>query len=384
MYTEPKIVTADVLSHRSYIEFKVDGNRFREYNGNRLELKIFPNRATSLKEKNRLLAKLLFEFKKKLAEGWNPMYPAEKAVDISPTVEPPKSIAQLFREVEAEKCTSPLSDRYKRELKIISRQFVEYLTEQEKRSTIQQLAPLRIEGFLNQFKSSGTYYMNKRRTLGVYFSEFVRKKYIPENLIKGTPRAKAKATLHKIYTQEQLKQVLGYLKTYNHNLYICCLLSYACLLRPHQEIRFLRKKHFNEDITTIALSGTENKSARVRVVGIPTYVKAEIRERLQQIDDPETNIFSLTSKPYGEHYFNKLWTRGREDMVNRGILQPLQSIYSFRHTSSVDIYSRTKDLHILQQLLGHSTMVVTLKYLRGLGEMNSQQLKDVLPVLELH
>ena len=69
-------------------------------------------------------------------------------------------------------------------------------------------------------------------------------------------------------------------------------------------------------------------------------------------------------------------------MYTQGILQKDQTIYSFRHTAAVDVYNRTKDIHIIQQLMGHSTMIVTLNYLRGLGELNSQQLKDALPVLE--
>jgi hypothetical protein len=42
---------------------------------------------------------------------------------------------------------------------------------------------------------------------------------------------------------------------------------------------------------------------------------------------------------------------------------------------------KTKDLHILQQLLGHSDMIVTLKYLRGLAAIKNDDLKAVMPTL---
>lgn len=225
--------------------------------------------------------------------------------------------------------------------------------------------------------------MSKRRLLAVFFAEFVRKKYIPDNLIKATPRVKTKASLHKIYTKEQLYAILKYLNANHPNLYLCALLSYGCLLRPHQEIRFLKKKHFNEDFSTIALSGSENKSARVRVVAVPKYVQEALRNRLIEIVNPETNIFTMEEWSFNEYYFSMNWTRLREDMLTAKVLQEDQTIYSFRHTAAVDIFKRTKDLHILQQLLGHSTMIVTLKYLRGLGELNSDELRSVLPVLEL-
>ena len=57
------------------------------------------------------------------------------------------------------------------------------------------------------------------------------------------------------------------------------------------------------------------------------------------------------------------------------------TLYSFRHTAVVNVYRKTKDLHILQQMLQHSNMIVTLNYLRGLGEVNDEQLKNSMPEL---
>jgi integrase len=223
--------------------------------------------------------------------------------------------------------------------------------------------------------------MYQRRVLASFYSEFLRKKYVTENFIKSTPRIKLKASLHKIYTKEQLKALLKYLKTNNPDLYLCTLISYGCLLRPHQEIRLLKKSHFNEDYSTISLSGSENKSKRVRKVGVPTYVQDVLRERLIKMTNPDSNIFSLKNNPYNEYYFSLNWTRLRGGMIEDGVLQPDQTIYSFRHTAAVDIYKRTKDISIVQQLMGHSTMVVTLNYLRGLGELNSEELRSILPSL---
>jgi site-specific recombinase XerD len=51
--------------------------------------------------------------------------------------------------------------------------------------------------------------------------------------------------------------------------------------------------------------------------------------------------------------------------------------------AAVQVYRKTKDLNILQQLLGHSNMIVTLKYLRGLGEASNDELRNVMPELEI-
>jgi integrase len=380
MYTEPKIVTSKDLKIRSYVIYYKDGIRHREYNGNRLNLKISPNKATTIKERNKELNRLLYEITKALEFGFNPT----SVINTEPIrVEIIKTTDEAFKEVEAEKLRSPLSDKYKREIKSVVNHFLNFLTVDEKAASIKNLKQQKVEAFLNQFKATSTYYMSRRRLLGVFFSEFIRNNYIDANLSKAAPRLKTKAALHKIYTKDQLTAILQFLKSANTDLYLCCLLTYSCMLRPHQEIRLLKRKHFDDNFSTISLSGTENKSARVRVVSIPDYLQRIIRGRLSSVSDPETNIFTFNTTSYNEYYFNMVWTRIKPDMLKMGLLNKEQTIYSFRHTAAVDVYNRTKDIHIIQQLLGHSTMIVTLKYLRGLGELNSQQLKDVLPVLEL-
>lgn len=384
MYTGLKIVSSDDLKHRSYIIYYFNGERCREYNGNSLSLKIFPNKASTQKEKTKLLNKLIYEIQKALEKGWNPLVITKvEPIKVVTPITLVHTVEHAFKEVQKEKLAGQLSDKYKREITLLVKNFLDYLSEDEKTKPITALQSYTIETYLNQFKTTSVYYMSKRRLLAVFFAEFVRKKYIPDNFIKATPRVKTKASLHKIYTQEQLHTVLRYLKANHPNLYLCALLSYGCLLRPHQEIRFLKKKHFNENFSTIALAGSENKSARVRVVAVPKYVQDALRDRLIEIVNPETNIFTMEEWSFNEYYFSMNWTRLRADMLTAKVLQDDQTIYSFRHTAAVDIFKRTKDLHILQQLLGHSTMIVTLKYLRGLGELNSEELRSVLPVLEL-
>ena len=41
------------------------------------------------------------------------------------------------------------------------------------------------------------------------------------------------------------------IKAYNKQLYLCCLMTYGCLLRPHREIRELTWSDFSDDLTYI-------------------------------------------------------------------------------------------------------------------------------------
>jgi hypothetical protein len=63
-----RIVNLHGLKGRSYVSFYMNGKRFREYNGNNLQLKIYPNRSKSIKEKVRLLKRLMLELMKAIEE----------------------------------------------------------------------------------------------------------------------------------------------------------------------------------------------------------------------------------------------------------------------------------------------------------------------------
>jgi len=155
-----------------------------------------------------------------------------------------------------------------------------------------------------------------------------------------------------------LKEVLEYIKSYNKNLYLCALLTYGCLLRPHQEIRCLKWSDFSDDLSLISLSGNKVKSKRNRVVPVPEYIRNELAR-----GEINNNIFTCTPKPYNNSYFKGVWRRFKKcfPSVVRDI-----TLYSFRHTGAIEIYKRTGSLNKLQKAMGHSSLKISLTYLRGL------------------
>ena len=72
---------------------------------------------------------------------------------------------------------------------------------------------------------------------------------------------------------KNVKELLFKVKAFNENLYLCCLLTYGCLLRPHQEIRLLKWEDFSDDLSQISLTGSKVKSRRNRIVPVPSYIR---------------------------------------------------------------------------------------------------------------
>jgi integrase len=167
---------------------------------------------------------------------------------------------------------------------------------------------------------------------------------------------KQEEVLHKPI--KHVKTLLDDIYKFNRNLHLCCLMTYCCLLRPHQEIRLLKWSDFNDDLSYLSLSGSRVKSKRNRHVPVPIIV----RELLVR-DDQNINIFSNKEQPYNKDYFKTLFRRFKRvnPQVDKGV-----TLYSFRHSGAIEIYKRTGSLSKLQTAMGHSSLNVSLTYLRGL------------------
>ena len=135
-------------------------------------------------------------------------------------------------------------------------------------------------------------------------------------------------------------------------------MTYGCLIRPHLEIRELTWGDFTSDLSYIKLSGSRNKSGRNRIVPVPSYIKELLNK-----GDNNLNIFTGTTKAPNPGYFKMLWRRFKK--VSK-LLEQDQTLYSMRHSGAIEIYKRTGSLSKLQRAMGHSSLAVSLTYLRGL------------------
>src|SRR5690606_29699401 len=204
-----------------------------------------------------------------------------------------------------------------------------------------------------------TYYMFKRRHLKVVMSEVEKLTKLVIPGMKSLPRQKPKPKAHEPYTTEQLKNVFGYLRFFDKQLYLCSLICYGCWLRPHNEVRRLRAKNFKDDGRKIVLDADKNKSGRIRSVRVPEEVAHFVRPIIN-ILQPDDNIFTKADFEYTDDYFSRKWQRARKNMLKRGIITCGHTIYSFRHTAAIELYKRTKDVALLQRIMGHVDITTTM------------------------
>jgi integrase len=318
---------------RYYVNFNLNSKRFRLFNGKRIHSSLAPNSYPTKLRRNKaiILAKEVYEY---LLSN-----------DCSFTK--PLSSIELFDALIASKLKEPLSRSYKKTLtKLVSCLRNELINKGEISKQFLNNVPLKY--------TNNTSYNTTRRHLNVLVN------YLYENGFKiektSLKTRKQNEILHKPISD--VKSLLDELYMYNKNLHLCCLLTYCCLLRPHQEIRLLKWSDYSNDLSTIRLSGDKVKSKRNRIVPVPFY----IRELLVK-GEPHHNIFSGRQQPLNEDYFKTLW--GRFKKVSK-LLEQDQTLYSFRHSGAIEIFKRTGSITKLQKAMGHSSINVSLTYLRGL------------------
>lgn len=346
--------------NKYYLSIFWNGRRYRYFNGKPIGSTARPNLLPP-KLRHGAFFELKKEYIKAIELGWAP------GLNWAYVTAVEKNEARsLLREAILAKCNNGISDSYHRKLKSISNQICDFL----------QGAPLTSENlsrFIIQNRHSNSYRNNLRRHIMALEKELKPLGY-NGSVRSSTPKFPHVETLHKPF--KNIHEILDELKDFDSNLHVCCLLTFGCMLRPHREVRLLTWGDFNNDCTLISLSGSMTKGRKNRVLPVPEYVREHVLAIRKNCWTAQTNIFTGDNAPFNRDYFSKKWQLFKK---TTSILEKGQTIYSFRHTGAIQVFERTGSLVTIQQLMGHSTLQVSLTYLRGL-ELKQIGLND-MPIL---
>ena len=333
----PKVHTC--TDQKVFISLYIQNKRYRLYNGKRIGSKISPN-SFPVQQRKAIANLLAAEVHKYLLQGG-----VLKSFRTDNVIIGTPSSKDYLRHALETKLKGDYSAKYKKMLQGVYDSITQTMKGEE-------LSCKHIEIYLERY-SCGVSFNTIRRHLNVLINEAVSKGM---RLDFKTKSRKAKSMLNKPFNN--ITDLLCEIKAYNHKLYLCCLMTYGCLLRPHREIRELSWGDFSDDLCFINLSGKRNKSGRNRIVPVPSYIRSILVR-----GEAQNNIFSGKHQPLNEDYFTTLWSRFK---AQSNTLEQGQTLYSFRHSGAIDIYKRTGSLTKLQKAMGHSSLAVSLTYLRGL------------------
>lgn len=344
---------------RVYVNVFVNGVRYRFANGEAIGVNLQPNFETGKKRvEDADLLKSAFELA--LRKGWQPLSDANEGINPKPkvTVSEPSVYDVLCRQYKI-KVESGLSNLYLRDLKRVCSKWKEFAELNALSGlTLKHLTKTVLLDFIFHTTKSPRAQKNFKLNVSALLKNELEESGLPNPFLAIKLR-KTQEKLHKPF--EDVSRILIEIKGYNFNLYLCCLITYGMLLRPHQEVRKLRWIDFNGDLSILSLSGSRNKSQRNRIVPVPDYIRKVLFTI--KVENKVLNIFSGEIKEFSEDYFKGIWTKfkNQSDSIEEG-----QTIYSFRHSGAIDVFRRTNNLNLLSKLMGHGSLIVTLTYLRGL------------------
>lgn len=328
-------------NQKVFISFLANHKRYRLYSGTRIGSQLNPNSFPP--EQRESIGKLL------AAETYNYLSKGGVLENYRTTEVVMGRLTDkqyLFKALD-KKLNGTYSEKYEKILKGIYKAITQIMNGDD-------LLPSHVNTYLDRY-SSGVSFNTIRRHLNVLINEAERLGMEKSPLLNVKSR-KAKATLNKPFKDVSI--ILKEIKAYSNNLHLCCVMTYGCLLRPHREIRGLTWGDFSEDLSYINLSGLRNKSGKNRIVPVPSYIKDLLIK-----GEPNTNVFTGNKKPLNEDYFKTLWSRFKAQTTS---VEVGQTLYSFRHSGAIEIFKRTGSLTKLQKAMGHSSLNVSLTYLRGL------------------
>ena len=341
-----------------FVYFWYCNKRYRYANSGCLGLSIYPN-LLPLKERVQEAEKLRLSFFRAISDGWRP----------SAFKEPLVTIQAIAKNTLLRKCSLEFSSSYKKDLIYTERLWSEFL--QSKRLANKPIKELKVDmvrDFIYQYAPSPASMVNLKRNISALLKDELESNGIVLNFSR-IKLPKVPQQLHKPI--DDIGALLSDIKEFNVSLYLCCLMTYTMLLRPHREVRCLSFRDFNNDFTQVSLSGSKVKSKRNRVVPVPGVVRDELIRRFT--GNRNTNVFTLKEEDYNRDYFKTLWSRYKR---KSHLLERDQTLYSFRHTGAINVFEKTGSLLKLQQVLGHSDMKVSLTYLRGL-EVKQLDVEDL-------
>jgi len=346
-----------------YVFLWYKGKRYRYYNASALGESIAPN-ALQEPERTEVAALLLSSFIVSVNKGWRPEN------NVNRDSGNPKKLSDIADFVLERKLKLGYSKAYKQDLIRTTTLWNKYLAQKRIGSLkISEIEIRMVQEFVYNYAPSPESMANLKRNI----SSLLRDELEAQGVFLNFRRIKLPRVSQELHKPiNDVEGVLNDIAVFNDNLYICCLLTFALLLRPHREIRCLTVGDFNSDFTLLSLNGKRVKSKKNRIVPVPYFVQKELLKRYSDMDK-SFNLFSRRLKEYHQDYFKNRWSAYKKQTE---LLQQNQTLYSFRHTGAIKVFEKTGSLQKLQQVMGHSDMKVSLTYLRGL-EVKQLDVEDL-------
>lgn len=176
----------------------------------------------------------------------------------------------------------------------------------------------------------------------------------------------------KPFSEAQAAAILGAVR--DPALRVAILLVYYCFIRPGSELPAVDIQDVDLERGFIELRGEISKNKKTQKVAIPNALLPELGAFIGARHSGPLLLNAKGERP-GKDYFCRAHRKILESLGIRG----RYALYSWKHTGVVRLVQAGVNIRDIQNQLRHHSLEMVERYLKGLGVMDSQELRSLFP-----
>lgn len=217
-----------------------------------------------------------------------------------------------------------------------------------------------------------------RRTFNQAFNFCVKKKTLTKNPFRETVRLSGESDSKMPFMKTQAFFVKSKMTP---ELWAAARWLYYCFIRPG-ELRLIRVGEVDWDEGKILVKSDISKNKKSQWVIIPDVLMKELKPLCLWQYNPTWFLVGEDGLPSEECVGYNFWSY-RHLKLLRGLKFDTSqySLYSWKHTGVYQLAKATKDYRAVQLQCRHHSLDMTMKYLRKIGIMEYNNIRDEFPAL---
>jgi integrase len=354
-YTQPKLVHYDFdLSKKWFVYFRYNGKVFKHWAG----INKHKSKAARLKEAIATRNALIIALEK----GWSPIKDEPQKV---------RTIHKAVKDMYDIKKGS-LRRKSQRTYSDIVNMFCGWLEDKAYSHLFPgNFTPVLAQSYLDHLIKdkgySGKTHNGQLGILKTVFNMLVKRDIIVKNPFQGIAELPEISVMNEPFTDSERALMIDYLQKHNKRLYYAVSFIYFCFLR-RSEIIGLKVGYINFEKHTINIPAEVSKNRKSESVTIPRAFEPILLEM-------ELGKYDLEDYIFGRYFKTCSRRIARADNMSSSItriknelgIKGNKGLYSFKHMGVIQLYKATSDPYLVSRQCRHSSLQMTMIYLRSLG-----------------
>lgn len=217
-----------------------------------------------------------------------------------------------------------------------------------------------------------------RRTFNQAFNYCVKKKTLKVNPFKETERLRGVSDSKMPFTKNQAHFVKSKMPD---ELWSAARWLYYCFIRPG-ELRQIKVGELDLDEGKILVKSDISKNGKGEWVIVPKALMDEISPFCLYQYDPTWFLVGENGLPSEKCVGYNFWSNRHLKLLQKLKFDTKQySLYSWKHTGVYQLAKATKDYRAVQLQCRHHSLDMTMRYLRKIGIMEYNNIRDDFPKL---